>query len=137
MMSDGRDTGSIFGPDEPPRDMALAALLGEVVGIPPVADVNWIALAARIASAREYQRARWWTYAARWEQRAVPVALAAGLAGLFALWGLGVPSAARTTASAATDPSAAIVDGTAIDDAARSFARSVTVAGDPATVELY
>jgi hypothetical protein len=133
-MTDAR----IVGEAEPARDPELAALLAGVVGFPPAADVDWTALATRIGSARARQRAAWWSYAARWERRAIPVALAAGLAGVLALWGLGMPLPARgTMTTASTDPIAAIVDGTPVADVARTFARSVTTPGDPAQAELY
>jgi hypothetical protein len=127
----------IFGQAEPPRDDALAVLLGDVVGAPPYGDVDWTALAARIAAARTRQHTAWWSYAARWERRAVPMALAAGLAGILALWGLGMPTMPLTIASTGADPVAALVEGIPADDAARSYARSVTGSADPITVELY
>lgn len=136
-MTDERLDARPFGSAEPDRDRALGALLAEVVGRSPVHDVDWPALAARIASARQRNRSSWWAYATRWERRAVPVALAAGLVGVLALWGLGMPATARVTVATVADPIAALFDGTPVDDAARSFARSATGAGDPTLVELY
>ena len=141
-MTDSRQTPhggeNIFGAAEPARDVALAALIGDVVGAPPFGDVDWAALGARIASARARQRMAWWSYTARWERRMLPVALAAGLAGVLALWGLGMPAAPRlATAVSIADPMAEIVDGTATADAARSFARSITSGGDQTTAGLY
>jgi hypothetical protein len=141
-MTDSRHApqhdGNIFGPLEPARDAELGALLADVVGAPPVADVDWAALAGRIASARARQRTAWWSYAARWERRALPVALAAGLAGVLALWGLGMPATSHAAAAGTfSDPIAAMVDGTPAEDAARSFARSVTSTDDAGMVEAY
>jgi hypothetical protein len=127
----------IFGQAEPPRDEALATLLGDVVGAPPFGDVDWTALASRIASARARQRTAWWSYAARWERRAVPMALAAGLAGILVLWGLGMPTVPVAIASTVADPVAALVEGIPAVDAARSYAGSVTDAAYPSAVELY
>jgi len=125
----------IFG-GEPARDARLGALLADVVGRPPEAD--WHALAERIATARTRQRGSWLAYAGRWERRAIPVAIAAGLAGVLALWGLGMPATARATGAVTpSDPVAAMVEGTPADDAARSFARSVTSAEDPSFIGAY
>ena len=132
------DSPNIFGDAEPSRDAVLGARLAEVVGRPPVADVDWSALATRISAARTHDRPSWWSYAARWERRAVPVAIAAGLAGVIALWALGMPSPPHLAAVAmVSDPVAATVDGTPAADAARSYARTLTSDEDFATVEAY
>jgi hypothetical protein len=129
---------NVFGHEEPPRDERLAALIADVVGVPPFGDVDWTALAQRIATARARQRTAWWSYATRWERRAVPVALAAGLAGVLALWGLGMPTTSRaTTVAIVADPVAAMLDGTPTADAARNYARTLTGADDLASVEAY
>lgn len=127
----------VFGA-EPPRDLELAALLAQVVGVAPIVDVDWTALSQRISAASARQRTAWWSYAARWERRAVPVALAAGLAGALALWGLGIPAAPRpATVAMLSDPVAAMVEGAPAADAARSYARSITSAADASTVEPW
>jgi hypothetical protein len=126
----------VFGGEEPARDERLGALLAEVAGAPPFADVDWTALAQRIATARVRQRTAWWSYAARWERRAVPVALAAGLAGVLALWGLGMPTASRaSTFAMGADPVAAMVEGTPAADAAHSYAGAFTTAEDLSAIE--
>lgn len=129
----------VFGGAEPARDARLGALLSQVVGASPAGDVDWPALADRIATARARQRMAWWSYAARWERRAVPVAIAAGLAGVIALWGLGTPSLQRpeTVVAMTADPVAALVGGTTPADAARSYAGSLSTGDDLAAVEAY
>jgi hypothetical protein len=114
---------------EPARDARLGAILGEILGAPPVAEVNWSALAARIgAEVRAHRPAPWWSYAERWQRRALPLALAAGLLGTIALWRTATttttPEPTRTLASA--DPVSALATGTSAADAASTFARSVT-----------
>ncbi|MDB4879621.1 MAG: hypothetical protein JWL60_1067 [Gemmatimonadetes bacterium] len=128
----------IFGDAEPARDGALRAALGDVVGAPPVHEVDWDALAARIASARARHGAAWWSHVARWERRALPVALAAGLAGVLALWGLGMPGAraAAVVAALPADAVTMVVDGGSAADAAQSLAQSLT-AVDELSVEAF
>jgi hypothetical protein len=129
--------GNRFDDREPARDHALGALLRQIVGTPPVGDVEWPALAERIARATAGRRgASWWSYAARWERRAIPIAMAAGIAGVVTLWGLGTPAPVAlraTTATGATELVTAVVTGAPADDAARSFARSVTGVADLST----
>jgi hypothetical protein len=109
---------------EPARDARLGALLRDVVGDPPMTEVNWPHLAERIGAAvSAYQGAPWWSYAERWQRRAIPLALAAGLVGALAF--LGAASSTRTDASS-PDLVSAVVMGTSPADAATSFARSVT-----------
>ena len=120
-----------FGP-EPERDHALGALLAEGAGRIPMADVDWARLAERI-SARVAARAAspWWTYAARWERRVVPIALAAGIAASVALAMIDVtPNTANASSVTAASVNTAVVSGTSYEDAALQFARSVTSAGD-------
>lgn len=137
-MTDSRHAPDIFAAAEPARDRALGALLGEVAAVPQLDDADWVALAARIAVARAAQRTAWWSYAARWERRAIPVAIAAGLAGVLALWGLGMPGLPRGgSAVALADPVAEVVQGTPAADAARTFARSVASADDLTNPEVY
>jgi hypothetical protein len=125
------ESGNPFGPGEPARDAVLGPLLRDIVGVPPTAQVDWTALARRIAVATATPfHLPWWGYAARWERRALPLALAAGLAGAAALWGLGAPSPATPVTTGTADLVTAVAAGATADDAARSFARFVTT--DPA-----
>ena len=86
-MSDSRSvigTGA-FGP-EPPHDERLGALMRDVVGDTPYGAVRWSALAERIGERVAAQMAApWWSYATRWERRAIPLALIAGLSAGIAL----------------------------------------------------
>jgi hypothetical protein len=117
---------------EPARDARLGAILGDLLGAPPVGEVDWQALATRIAAAvRAHRPAPWWDYAARWQRHALPLALAAGLLGTIALWRNAttvIPEPTRTFASA--DPVSALATGTSTADAASTFARSVTSSVD-------
>jgi hypothetical protein len=130
-MTDRNDSSigdGAFGP-EPRRDAALGALLRAQVGEVP-RDVEWDSLASRIsARIAAHVSAPWWAYASRWERRVVPIALAAGLAAAVALARLEAPATSPTFVSASS-VSTDIVNGTSFEDAARRFARSVTIAGD-------
>jgi hypothetical protein len=119
------DDGSFrISPDEPARDARLGALLREAVGNVPMADVSWPHLAQRIAAAvHAHQGAPWWSYVERWQRRALPLALAAGILGALAFWGT---TAARSAEASTTDLVSAVATGTSPADAASSFARSVT-----------
>ena len=134
-MSDDR-TFNPFDPSEPARDEQLGALLRRVEGDVPVAAVDWNQLASRISrSLPPRMSTSWWSYAARWERRMLPLAIAAGLAGLLALWD-GSESATTATRAGISEIIADMVQGAPADDVARTFARSftgdVTVAyGDP------
>jgi hypothetical protein len=112
---------------EPARDVKLGAILRDAVGEAPLDAVDWTALALRIGDAAAAQ-APWWSYAARWERRVVPLALAAGLLGAVALWST-APRAYGATPSA-PDLIAAVLTGTPPADAATSFAHSVTSSVD-------
>ena len=119
-----------FGP-EPAPDPQLGALLRDVVGESPSHDVNWTALAARIISrAGAQSSAPWWSYAAQWERRMIPLALAAGVVAAAALW--------TSTATAATPLASAssftteVASGALADDAASQFARTITSTADVA-----
>jgi hypothetical protein len=93
-----------------------------------MAEVSWPHLAQRIADAVQAQQgAPWWSYAARWQRRAVPLALAAGLIGALALWGT---ATSRPAEASSVDLVSAVVTGTSTADAASSYARSVTGAMD-------
>jgi hypothetical protein len=114
---------------EPARDVKLGALLRDTVGEAPVASVDWTALALRIGDAAaahgdSYEAAPWWSYAARWERRVIPLALAAGVLAALALWS----TAPRAYGALATAPDlvTAVVTGAPVADAANSFAHSVT-----------
>ncbi|CAN5182820.1 hypothetical protein BH09GEM1_BH09GEM1_21040 [soil metagenome] len=115
-----------FGP-EPAHDPELGALLRDVIDDAPMDRVNWTRLAARIGDRVAAQAAGpWWSYAARWERRVIPIAIAAGIAAAAALFTSTASAsevAQRTTASAlATE----VASGTPAEDAALLFARSIT-----------
>jgi hypothetical protein len=126
-MSDSRSvigTGA-FGP-EPPHDERLGALMRDVVGETPFGAVRWSALAERIGERVAAQMvAPWWSYATRWERRAIPLALIAGFAAGIALWMTSASSTAlhMTTASGVTT---AVLSGIPAEDAASQFAHSIT-----------
>jgi hypothetical protein len=127
-MGASRDSGSFnpFAAVDPPRDEALAALLRQVEGDVPLRAVDWDALASRIARSLPGRASiTWWSYAERWSQRLLPIALAASLLGAVALWEAGELSSVAS-ASAVTDAVADVVRGAPVEDAARSFARTVT-----------
>lgn len=132
-MTDSPHHENIFTNAEPARDVRLGALLREHVGTPPVHDVNFSALSARIRLGIARQQASpWWSYAARWERRALPLALAAGLAAAAALWSLGTPAQLQASA----DPVAAVINGAPADAAARLLTRSMTNSLYASTGEL-
>jgi hypothetical protein len=129
-MAESRDSGgetfNPFAPNDPPRDEALAGLLRRAEGDVPVHAVDWDALASRIARALPGRAATtWWSYAERWSRRMLPLALAATLVGAFALWEADEPSN-TVSASGAPDVVVDLVQGAPAEDAARSFARTVT-----------
>ena len=73
--------------DERGRDRRLTAALRAVVPQVPYDEVDFDGLARRIgdAAAQLHPRVappRWWEHAARWSRSFVPLALAAGVAGL-------------------------------------------------------
>ncbi len=114
-----------FGP-EPARDPALGALLRDVVGDAPGHAVDWTALAARIASRVGAQATvPWWSYAAQWERRMIPLALAAGVVAAAALWNTTATTATTSLASASSFTTE-VASGAPADDAASQFARSIT-----------
>jgi hypothetical protein len=119
------DTGSfhISAGGEPARDARLGALLREAVGDVPMEEVRWPQLAQRIAAAVHVHQTPWWSYAERWQRRAIPLALAAGLVGALALWGT---SSSRPADASSMDLVSAVVMGTSTADAANSYARAVT-----------
>jgi hypothetical protein len=123
-----RDDGSFnpFAPGDPPRDEQLARLLSQAVGdIPP--SVDWDALATRISRALPARAsAAWWSYAERWSQRIIPIALAASLVGAAMLWNAEVASAVVVAQAAPADVVADIVQGVPVEDAARTFSRTLT-----------
>ena len=130
-MAESRNSGETFNPfapNDPPRDEALAALLRQADGDVPVHAVDWDALASRIARALPGRSTTttWWGYAERWSRRMLPIALAATLVGAFALWEADEPSSAVVASSGASDVVVDLVQGAPAEDAARSFARTVT-----------
>lgn len=127
---------SVFGDAEPARDTEVRAALLATVGVPPEHEVDWESLAARITAGRTRHGSDWWSHVARWERRALPVALAAGLAGVLALWGLGMPARSSIVALVPADAVTAMFDGVPTADAAQSYAQSLTVVDDLA-MEAY
>jgi hypothetical protein len=128
-MTDSRTLGAgAFGP-EPAHDPELGALLRGVVGDTPHAAVNWTTLAARIGEHVARQTAApWWSYATQWERRVIPLALAAGIAAVAALWTSASASPSPLTSASAL--ATAVASGTPAEDAASQFARSITNAVD-------
>jgi hypothetical protein len=128
-MAESRDSETFnpFAAVDPPRDAALGALLRQVEGDVPVRAVDWEALASRIARSLPGRASiTWWSYAERWSQRMLPLALAASLIGAVALWKADELSGVAGAPAAVTDVVAEVVQGAPVDDAARSFARTVT-----------
>jgi hypothetical protein len=129
MMAESRDSDTFnpFAAVDPPRDEALAALLRQVEGDVPVRAVDWDALASRIARSLPGRASlTWWSYAERWSQRLLPIAFAASLLGAVALWQAAELPSVATASAAVTDVVAEVVQGAPVEDAARSFARTVT-----------
>ena len=125
MRSDG--TFNPFSPGEPARDEELAALLRQAVGDVP-ATVDWDALATRITRALPARTSvEWWSYAERWSRRILPIALAASLVGAAMLWNADDVGAVVVAQSPPADVVADVVQGVSIEDAARTFARTMTV----------
>jgi hypothetical protein len=125
-MSDNKSFHISHG--EPARDERLGALLRDALGDAPMAEVSWSQLAERInAAVHAQQAAPWWSYAERWQRRALPLALAAGIIGALAFWGT---TTSRSADASTTDLVSAVVTGTSPADAASSFAHSVTGAMD-------
>ena len=118
-----------FGP-EPAPDPQLAALLHDVLGDAPVHAVDWPALAARIAS-RTSAATPWWSYAAKWERRMIPLALAAGVVAAITLWS--TTAIAATPSLSAASFTTEVASGAPADDAASQFARTLTNTVDLAT----
>ena len=120
-----------FGP-EPQHDPELGARIREIVGNTPDVSMNWSSLADRISAAVTNQRATpWWSYANRWERRAVSMSLVAGIAAALALWITPAATAqAAPTQLSAADAVTAVVSGTPVDSAASSFAHAVTGTSD-------
>ena len=119
-----------FEPD-PPRDVQLGNFLREQVGSVPMHAVDWEELATAISErVAQHAASPWWAYAARWERRMVPVALAAGIAGLFALLTIEALPATTPTFVSAASVNTAIMTGASFEEAAFQFAHSVTIAGD-------
>lgn len=123
MRDDRTPRFNPFASDEPPRDEELAALLRQAVGDVPT--VDWDALAMRISRALPTRaNVAWWSYAERWSRRIIPVALAASLVGAAMLWNA-ESAEALVVAGAPTDVIADVVQGVPIEDAARTFARTI------------
>ena len=109
-----------FGP-EPARDVRLGDLLRQQVGNTPFDAVNWSQLANRIST--RMTALPWYAHVARWERRAIPIALAAGLAGAFALFSA---NGVTRAPSALPDGLAIVVTGTPAAAAAKQYARELT-----------
>jgi hypothetical protein len=124
-----RDDGTFnpFAPVDPPRDEELAALLRQAVGDVPTGAVDWDALATRIARALPTRPGlTWWSYAERWSRRIVPIAVAAALVGAVTLWNASDASAVVVAQVAPADVVADVVQGVPVEDAARTFSRTMT-----------
>lgn len=118
-----------FGP-EPPHDEKLGRMLREIVGETPSGAVHWSALAERIGERVTIQMAApWWSYATRWERRAIPLALAAGLIAGVSLWTSSAASSPWHLTSA-SNVTTAVLSGIPAEDAASQFARSITNTAD-------
>ena len=117
---------------EPARDARLGAILRESVGEPPMADVDWSALAERVSAAvRSQQKPMpWWGHVERWRLRALPLALAAGLMGALALWNARVGARETAVPFYAGDAITEVVAGTPSADVAGYYAGFVTYAVD-------
>ncbi|MEO6529059.1 MAG: hypothetical protein ABIP93_20740 [Gemmatimonadaceae bacterium] len=128
MHSDRGDSSfNPFDPAEPSRDERLAAALRQVTGDVPIGSVDWDGLAARISRALPTRTSTtWWSYAERWERRMLPLALAASLVGAFALWNSAEPASAIVAQAGVSEVVADVAQGAAAEDAARSFARTLT-----------
>lgn len=114
---------------EPVRDERLGALLRETLGEPPMADVDWTALADRIGAAVRMPRVAWWGHVERWRRRALPLAIAAGLVGGLALWSATSGSGTELVGGNG-DLVTAVVSGASSTDAAVSYARVVAGSAD-------
>ncbi len=115
---------------EPARDPLLGALLRAIMGDVPVGAVDWPGLAVRISAGIRAQRAApWWSYAERWQRRAIPLAIAAGLVGALAFWGTAQRADAAVVTSA-SDLVSAVVSGESPSDAATSFLGSIAAVPD-------
>lgn len=133
MADSMNDTSSFnpFDPAEPARDAELGALLRHAAGDVPVGSVNWDALASRISQSLPGRVVTpWWGYAARWERRMLPIALAASLLGAFALWSASDSPAVSVVQVSSSDVVAELAEGVPVSDAATSFARAVTAEAD-------
>jgi hypothetical protein len=118
-----------FGP-EPQHDEKLGTMLRDIVGDTPYDAVSWSALAEHISEkVTATMAAPWWSYATRWERRAIPLALAAGLAAAVALWTTSATSTAWHMTSA-SNVTTAVLSGIPAEDAASQFARSITNTAD-------
>lgn len=118
---------------EPARDERLGALLRDTVGATPMADVDWTALADRIAAAVRMPRTTpWWGHVERWQRRALPLAIAAGLVGALALWSAASGSRSELIAGNG-DLVTAVVSGASSTDAAVTYAGTVAGSADLVT----
>ena len=125
-----RDDGTFnpFAPAEPARDEQLAALLRQAVGDVPATAVDWDALATRISRALPPRaNVAWWSYTERWSRRILPIALAASLVGAAMLWSADDVGAVVVAQTVPTDVVVDVVQGVPIEDAARTFAGTMTV----------
>jgi hypothetical protein len=125
-----RDDGTFnpFAPAEPARDEQLAALLRQAVGDVPATAVDWDALATRITRALPPRaNIAWWSYTERWSRRILPIALAASLVGAAMLWSADDVGAVVVAQTVPTDVVVDVVQGVSIEDAARTFAGTMTV----------
>lgn len=121
---------------EPARDVRLGLMLRDTIGGTPSGDVDWAALAKRIGDRLPVQMSTpWWTYASRWERRAIPLALAAGIMGAIALWGTAGTTSTASVSTTEEVALSAVASGELSETAARQFSQAITsldmVAGVP------
>jgi uncharacterized membrane protein len=116
--------------DEPRRDTRLGALLRDLLGEIPMDEVRWDTLAGRVSAAVRARQAPWWSYAERWQRRAIPLALAAGLFGATVLVHSWVTHPEGFAFSSPADMVSAVVAGTPAEDAATLYTHAVTSVAD-------
>ena len=131
-MLDFPDSGG-----EPERDERLGELLRDAVGESPMRDVDWTALAARVGSAvRAHHATPWWGHVSRWQQRALPLALAAGLVGALAIWQSSAEAREPVLVPGTGDLVTAVVSGAPADEAAMFYAGALATTVEQAATGM-
>lgn len=129
-MTDFHSARSNFAAsDEPRRDARLGAVLRGLLGEIPMHEVNWETLAARVNAAVHARQAPWWSYVERWQRRAIPLAIAAGLLGAAVLVNSWVTHPVMPLTST-RDMVSAVVAGTPAEDAALTYTHTVANMAD-------